>query len=60
MKYINQILIFIVSFTIPILSVSFIKWSFNFKETDRVIVLTIGFILWFAIASYNEIEKRKK
>lgn len=41
-----------VSFCIPTLSIAFVKWSFDFREMDRALILAIGFPLWFGIESY--------
>jgi hypothetical protein len=48
----KRIITFIISFCIPILSIAFVKWSFDFREIDRTMVLAIGFPLWFGIESY--------
>jgi hypothetical protein len=48
----RRITTFIISFCIPTLSIAFVKWSFYFKEIDRILILAIGFVIWFAIESY--------
>ena len=56
----KTIIIFIISFAIPTLSIAFVKWSFYFKEIDRVMILAIGFGLWFLIESYYLMVIKKK
>jgi hypothetical protein len=52
------IITFIISFTIPTLSIAFLKWSFDFREIDRTMILALGFPLWFGIESYYFIVKK--